>query len=199
MTHLFYATTFGCFQFQMVSQVLPCPHAAESEEHPAIAATLGTSHPRQASSQAQPTGDETTDEDEEPVACAQAQAHDAPLAEVSLGHAATQQPAQAQQGQSAEIAHARPLDAAAGASVLPARLLKDWLGTPDSADSEWNPALSGDQKPSTEDKPRGRLQQSSEPPGQGSCTWAQRTQLVFKIALLSACLLYHFQARTLLL
>ena len=129
------------------------------EEAAATAMSLPhTSFHDQPSSKLPPTGDETTDDDEEPHLPAQSQTQDPPMPDAEpCASQLSGQPehTQQQQQQQGVVKHTAAINAAAGVSSVPARLLQDVLGTPDSADndSEWNPALSGDQKPESGHEP----------------------------------------------
>ena len=91
---------------------------------------------------APPTGDETTDDDDDdplPLPDDATQIQGRPEDHVPALGAETQQ----QQQQNAKIADPRTMPGSQSA-----RVLRDVLGTPDSADndSEWQPELSGNQK-----------------------------------------------------
>lgn len=87
------------------------------------------------------TGDETTDDDEEPLPQDPTQAQGQPADHPADMAAATQQGQQQQSRPQSADARLNPGGQSAG-------VLHDVLGTPDTADndSEWNPQLSGNHK-----------------------------------------------------
>ncbi|KAK9832877.1 hypothetical protein WJX74_000543 [Apatococcus lobatus] len=150
------------------------PSALQEHIKPPSAAQNAAEPPlQQASISDQPnlTGDETTDEDDEappvPHDATQIQGHPAEHAPESA--AETQQQAETRSGVAAPRVHP---------ASQSARVLRDVLGTPDSADndSEWQPELSGNHEgaaeeaqigaqPQPQPQPQEPAEVSSPPPG----------------------------------
>ena len=131
---------FQCCLLQMVQvDVQETVHSQAGAQDPAAAASCQPiADSGQPNLVAPPTGDETTDDDD-PVPHDATQIQSRPADHVPELEAETQQ----QQQQNAKNADPRTMHGSQSA-----RVLRDVLGTPDTADndSEWQPELSGNQK-----------------------------------------------------
>lgn len=99
------------------------------------------------------TGDETTDDDEEPLA------HDPTQAQGQPADHPADLAAETQLEQQQQLSRPQSADVRLMPGSQSAGLLRDVLGTPDSADndSEWNPQLSGNHKGASEEAQAGDL------------------------------------------